>query len=149
MLSIKKEGTNVVPFVKKKERGEEEKGEIRRAYYVQGKSQRQIAQEGGRYRKTVRKIVEEGGKERREGRRGRRRGSDGQSVPGKGVYEPYRERVEELLRENERLPAKQRYTAARIYEVMNMMRKGQVQGVAKGDVRGQVALVAKLFGIAI
>ncbi|GHO60442.1 IS6 family transposase [Ktedonobacter robiniae] len=35
------------------------------------------------------------------------------------------------------------------YEVMNMMRKGQVQGVAKGDVRGQVALVAKLFGIAI
>jgi len=35
------------------------------------------------------------------------------------------------------------------YEVMNMMRKGQVQGVGKGDVRGQVALVAKLFGVAI
>jgi hypothetical protein len=35
------------------------------------------------------------------------------------------------------------------YEVMNMMRKGQVQGVAKGEVRGQVALVAKLFGGAI
>jgi len=27
------------------------------------------------------------------------------------------------------------------FEVMNMIRKGQVQGVAKGDVRGQVALV--------
>lgn len=35
------------------------------------------------------------------------------------------------------------------YEVMNMMRKGQVQGVAKGDRRGQVALVAKLFGVAV
>jgi len=33
------------------------------------------------------------------------------------------------------------------YEMMNMLRKGQLQGVAKGDVRGQVALVAKLFGV--
>ncbi len=32
------------------------------------------------------------------------------------------------------------------FEVMNMIRKGQVQGVAKGDVKGQVALIAKLFG---
>ncbi|EFH80807.1 IS6 family transposase [Ktedonobacter racemifer] len=35
------------------------------------------------------------------------------------------------------------------YEVMNMMRKGQLQGVGKGDVRGQIALVAKLFGVAV
>ncbi len=35
------------------------------------------------------------------------------------------------------------------FEVMNMIRKGQLQGVAKGDVEGQVALVAKLFGVAI
>ena len=35
------------------------------------------------------------------------------------------------------------------YEVRNRMRKGQVQGVAKGEVRGPVALVAKLFGGAI
>jgi transposase-like protein len=34
------------------------------------------------------------------------------------------------------------------FEVMNMIRKGQVQGVDKGDVKGQMALVAKLFGIA-
>jgi transposase-like protein len=34
------------------------------------------------------------------------------------------------------------------YEVMNMLRKGQLQGVIKGDVRGQVALIAKLFGVA-
>lgn len=33
------------------------------------------------------------------------------------------------------------------FEVMNMMRKGQLQGVEKGDVRGQVELIAKLFGV--
>jgi transposase, IS6 family len=33
------------------------------------------------------------------------------------------------------------------YEIMNAMRKGQMQGVEKGDVRGQVTLVAKLFGV--
>jgi IS6 family transposase len=32
------------------------------------------------------------------------------------------------------------------YEIINMIRKGQVQGVDKADVRGQVAWVAKLFG---
>jgi IS6 family transposase len=35
------------------------------------------------------------------------------------------------------------------FEIMNIIRKGQVQGVEKGDVRGQVALVAKLFGVAV
>lgn len=34
------------------------------------------------------------------------------------------------------------------FEMMNMMRKGQLQGVEKGDVRGQIAFVAKLFGVA-
>jgi len=34
------------------------------------------------------------------------------------------------------------------YEMMNMMRKGQLQGVAKGEVRDQMILVAKLFGVA-
>ncbi|GAC1401543.1 MAG: hypothetical protein NVSMB49_16230 [Ktedonobacteraceae bacterium] len=32
------------------------------------------------------------------------------------------------------------------YEIMNVIRKGQLQGVEKGDIRGQIALVAKLFG---
>jgi transposase-like protein len=35
------------------------------------------------------------------------------------------------------------------YAMMNMLRKGQMQGVAKGDVRGQVVLIAKLFGVAV
>jgi hypothetical protein len=30
-----------------------------------------------------------------------------------------------------------------------MMRKGQVQGVAKGDVGRQVMLIAKLFGVVV
>ena len=34
------------------------------------------------------------------------------------------------------------------FEVMNMIRKGQVKEVAKGDVQGQVALIARLFGVA-
>jgi transposase-like protein len=33
-------------------------------------------------------------------------------------------------------------------EVMNMIRKGQLQGVEKGDARGQMALVAQLFTVA-
>jgi transposase, IS6 family len=33
------------------------------------------------------------------------------------------------------------------FEIMNMIRKGQVQGVNKGDIRGQIALVNKLFGM--
>src|SRR6266487_2202521 len=34
------------------------------------------------------------------------------------------------------------------YEVMNMIRKGQVQGVNKGDITDQVAFIASLFGVA-
>jgi len=34
------------------------------------------------------------------------------------------------------------------YEVMNMIRKGQVRGVGKGDIPGQVTFVARLFGVA-
>jgi transposase, IS6 family len=34
------------------------------------------------------------------------------------------------------------------YEVMHLMRKGQVRGVGKGDISGQVAFIASLFGVA-
>ena len=34
------------------------------------------------------------------------------------------------------------------YEAMNMIRKGQVQGVAKGDSRAQVEFVSQIFGVA-
>jgi transposase, IS6 family len=35
------------------------------------------------------------------------------------------------------------------FEIMNRIRKGQVQGVEKGDGRSQTALVARLFGVAV
>ena len=34
------------------------------------------------------------------------------------------------------------------YEVMHMIRKGHMQGVAKGDITGQVTFIAGLFGVA-
>ncbi len=34
------------------------------------------------------------------------------------------------------------------YEVMHMIRKGQMHGVEKGDILGQVAFIASLFGVA-
>jgi IS6 family transposase len=34
------------------------------------------------------------------------------------------------------------------YEIMNMMRKGQVQGVDEGDTFGQIAWIATVFGVA-
>jgi transposase-like protein len=34
------------------------------------------------------------------------------------------------------------------YERMNIIRKGQVHGVEKGDIMGQVAFIARLFGVA-
>jgi len=34
------------------------------------------------------------------------------------------------------------------YEVMNMVRKGQMRGVEKGDILGQIAFIASLLGVA-
>lgn len=34
------------------------------------------------------------------------------------------------------------------YEAMNMIRKGQMQGVGKGDIRCQIVFIARLFGVA-
>lgn len=34
------------------------------------------------------------------------------------------------------------------YEAMNMIRKGQIQEVEKGDVQGQVKFIAQIFGVA-
>ncbi len=34
------------------------------------------------------------------------------------------------------------------YEAMNMIRKGQIQGIEKGDIKGQVEFVSQIFGVA-
>jgi transposase, IS6 family len=35
------------------------------------------------------------------------------------------------------------------YEIMNMVRKGQMRGVEKGDIMGQIAFISSLFGVAV
>jgi transposase, IS6 family len=35
------------------------------------------------------------------------------------------------------------------YEAMNMIRKGQMQGMHKGDIPSQTAVIAQLFGVAV
>jgi transposase len=85
----------------------EEREQIRRAYYIDKKSIRQIAREQRRSRKTVRKAIESAEAEYRL--------SKARACP---VLGPYMERMEELLAESEHLPPKQRYTAKRIYDVI-------------------------------
>jgi transposase len=79
---------------------------IRRAYFHEHKSIRQIAREMKHSRTTVREAIESAEEkiytlqEPRE-------------AP---VLGPYKARIDELLGENERLPRKQRYTGYKIYE---------------------------------
>jgi len=81
---------------------------IRRAYYQEGKSMRQIEREYHHSWRTIKKALAspEAGqytlKEPRE-------------AP---VLGPYKERIEELLAENEQLPGKHRLTGHRIFELL-------------------------------
>lgn len=87
---------------------ETDREHIRRAFYLEHKSIRQLAKEEGRCRKTIRRAL-----------------SSDQALPTPlvrpqpaPVFGPYQRRVEALLRHNEQLPPKQRYTAHRIFEVI-------------------------------
>ena len=82
--------------------------QIRRAYYVEGKSMRQIEREYHHAYKTVKKAL--GSAEAR-----RYRLKEPREAP---VLGRYKGRVEELLVENERLPRKQRRTGHQIYLVV-------------------------------
>lgn len=100
----------------------EQREAIRRAYYLEHKSVRQIAREQRHSRKTVDKAIAFGQAQDQE---------QGQFQP----FEPYpryrrtrprpapvfgsfQARVDELLQQNECLPRKQRYTAHKIYELL-------------------------------
>jgi len=82
--------------------------QIRRAYFLEGKSVRRIAREYHHSRATVEKAL---------------------ASAEPGVYTlqaprpalvlgPYQARIAELLAENDRLPRKQRYTAHKIYQIL-------------------------------
>lgn len=81
---------------------------IRRAYYVDKKSMRQIAREQGHSRKTIRKALESAGP-------GRYTQKEERPAPLLG---PYKARIEALLVEGEQLPRKQRYTGHKIYQLL-------------------------------
>ncbi len=87
---------------------ETERERIRRAFYLERKSIRQLAREEGRCRQTIRQALS----------------SDcTQLMSTTRSYEapkfgPYQRRVELLLAQNEQLPLKQRYTSRRIFEVL-------------------------------
>jgi transposase len=87
---------------------ETERERIRRAFYLDGKSIRQLAREEGRCRQTIRQALSPDCTKLTTPTR---------SYPAP-VFGPYQRRVEALLQQNERLPLKQRYTARRIFEVL-------------------------------
>jgi transposase len=86
----------------------EDREKIRRAYFIEQKSIRQIAREYNYSRQVVREAIEsaEPAQYRLKAPRPAR------------VLGPYRTRIDQLLDENERMPRKQRYTAHKIYTII-------------------------------
>jgi transposase len=95
--------------------------QIRRAYYVTGKSMRQIGREYGYSYWTVRKALE-------RAEPAPYQLSQAKAAP---VLGPYKAQIEELLRGNLQLPPKQRLTSKKIYQAV---RRAGYQG-AESTVR--------------
>lgn len=103
----------------------EDREKIRRAYFIEKKSQRQIARELGCSRDTVKRAI--GSAES-----GRYTLTQPRPAP---VLGPYKARIDELLEESERLPRKQRYIGHTIYK--DIQAKGY-RG-SESTVRGYIA----------
>lgn len=85
----------------------EERAIIRHAYYIEHKTIRQIARERNVARQTVRKALESA------------TASYTRSRPRPApILGPYQARLDELLTANERLPRKQRYTAHKMFTLI-------------------------------
>lgn len=82
--------------------------QIRRGYYQEGKSKRQIAREMGCSYHTIQKALHSAEVRPYTLRRGR----------GRPVLGGYQAQIEVYLSESEALPRKQRYTAHKIYELL-------------------------------
>src|SRR5712692_8118202 len=81
---------------------------VRRAYYVEHKSVNQIAQDEGYSRKVITKMVNQAAPQPYHLTRPR-------PAP---VLGPYQTRIEELLHQNKQMPPKQRYTAHKVFEIL-------------------------------
>lgn len=86
----------------------EERERVRRAYYLEHKSIRQVAREQGHSRKTVEKAISN--EPSRPYHLAKARSSP--------VFGPFQARADALLEENEHLPRKQRYTAHKLFELL-------------------------------
>ncbi len=87
---------------------EDARERMRRAYYLEKKTLRQIAREEGYSRVTIKKAISDASP---------RTYTLTQPRPAI-VFGPYQLRVEELLAENDQLPRKQRYTSHKIFEIL-------------------------------
>ena len=81
---------------------------IRKAYHIEGLSIREISRQYGHGRTLIRKTLEHGVPEPYQINCPRNANIIGQ----------YRERIQELLKESEKQPRKQRYTGHKIYEIL-------------------------------
>lgn len=86
----------------------EDREKLRRAYFIEKKTIRQIARESGCSRKTIIKAIDSA-----------EPGAYNLKVPRPApVLGPYRPRIEQLLAESEQMPRKQHYTGHKIFEVL-------------------------------
>jgi transposase len=87
----------------------EDREQIRRAYFIDGKSIRQIAKELGHSRPTVRQAIA-----------GAEPTAYALTVPRAApVLGPFKASIDRLLEENKHLPRKQRYTSHKMYKVIH------------------------------
>jgi transposase len=86
----------------------ETREQIRRAFYIEGKSIRQIKRELGVSRPTIRKALD-------ADKPVKYTLTEPRPAPKLGLY---RERINELLAQNNNLPRKQRYTSSRIFGLL-------------------------------
>lgn len=87
---------------------ESEKERIRRAVLLEKKSINRVAQEEGYSRQTIEKVVSLTPPQQNPLTRTR----------PSPVFGPYQQRADTLLHQNEQMPRKQRYTAHKIFEIL-------------------------------
>jgi|ERR1019366_328292 transposase len=83
---------------------------IRRAFHLEGKAIRQIERETGHCRQAIRRIISQGQPSRSP--------VSSSSFRSSPIFGPFQARVDALLTENDHLPRKHRYTAHRIFEII-------------------------------
>jgi len=83
---------------------------IRKAYYVEGLSIRAISRQLGHCRKAIRKALDHAEPE----------GYQRKKPHTAPMIAPYQSRIEELIKESEQMPGKQRYTGHKIYQLLQV-----------------------------